>query len=39
MNGSTGILIREMIVFFGSDTKRIAHFLKVYGFAKSIGEL
>lgn len=30
---------RKMIVYFDSDVKRINHALKVYGFAKSIGEL
>ena len=27
-----------MIEYFGSDKKRIHHFLKVYSFAKTIGE-
>lgn len=34
-----GRLIAEMIVYFKSDRKRIHHFLEVYGFAKTIGEL
>lgn len=29
----------KMIQYFGTDIKRINHSLKVYGFAKSIGEL
>ncbi len=31
-------LIREMIDYYAGDIKRINHFLKVYGFAKTIGE-
>ena len=34
-----GKIAEEMILYFGTDTKRIAHFLKVYGYAKTIGEL
>ena len=30
---------REMIFYFDGDVKRISHALKVYAFAKSIGEL
>lgn len=36
---TTGKITEEMISYFGKDTRRIAHFLKVYGFAKTIGEL
>lgn len=32
-------LIREMIKFEGNDPHKINHFLKVYGFAKTIGEI
>ena len=31
-------LIYEMIVYFDGDTKRINHFIKVFGFAKTISE-
>lgn len=34
-----GALIREMIAYNAGDPRRIHHFLKVYGFAKAIGEL
>lgn len=34
-----GHLIREMIAYYAGDVRRISHFLKVYGFAKTIGEL
>lgn len=33
------IVINEMIKYYAGDVKRINHFLKVYSFAKSIGEL
>lgn len=32
-------LISQMTNYFSGDPKRIHHFLKVYGFAKTIGEL
>lgn len=32
-------VMQKMILFFDGDIKRINHALKVYGFAKSIGEL
>ncbi len=35
----TGELIRSMIDYYAGDARRIQHFLKVYGFAKTIGEL
>ena len=35
----TAEIIREMIFFFGNDKKRIAHALKVYAYALTIGEL
>lgn len=31
--------MKEMIRFFGKDVKRINHFIKVYGYAKTIAEL
>jgi hypothetical protein len=34
-----GSVIKEMIRFFGKDRRRIGHALKVYGYAKAIGEL
>ena len=30
---------RDMIAYFAGDARRINHFLKVYGYAKTIGEL
>ncbi|GHV85049.1 HD family phosphohydrolase [Spirochaetia bacterium] len=35
----TGKIIQEMIRFFGTDVKRIAHALKVYAYARTIAEL
>ena len=32
------ILITEMIRYYAGDPKRIQHFIKVYTFAKMIGE-
>lgn len=34
-----GEVINAMIDYYQKDARRIQHFLKVYGFAKSIGEL
>lgn len=34
-----GNVIDAMIEYYAGDAKRIQHFLKVYGFAKAIGEL
>lgn len=34
----TGKVIEAMIEYYGSDLKRINHFLKVFSFAKTIGE-
>jgi len=34
----SGMVIRAMIEYFGSDIRRISHFLKVFGFAKSIAD-
>ena len=36
---SKGQIISAMIGYFAGDIRRINHFLKVYGFAKTIGEL
>ncbi len=33
-----GKLIQEMIIYYAGDPKRIQHFLKVYAYAKAIGE-
>jgi len=35
----TGNVVEEMINYYSSDSRRIQHFLKVYGFAKAIGEV
>lgn len=32
-------VMKEMIIYFGNDVRRINHALKVYSFAKNIGEL
>ena len=34
-----GAVMKSMINYFAGDIKRINHFLKVYGLAKSIGEI
>jgi HD superfamily phosphodiesterase len=34
-----GYVINTMIEYYAGDTRRIQHFLKVYGFSKAIGEL
>ena len=34
-----GTLIKEMIAYNAADPRRVHHLLKVYGFAKAIGEL
>lgn len=39
MNGSISIIINEMIKYYSGDPRRVNHFLKVYSFAKAIGEL
>lgn len=39
MTNLSGIVIKKMINYFGSDIRRINHALKVYSFSKSIGEL
>lgn len=35
----TSQVMNAMIVYFEDDVRRINHFIKVYGFAKAIGEL
>ncbi len=35
----TGEVIDKMITYYAGDPRRIQHFLKVYGFAKAIGEV
>lgn len=39
MKESTSTIINEMIGYYAKDPRRVNHFLKVYSFAKSIGEL
>src|SRR5574344_1295351 len=34
-----GQVIKAMIAYYAGDVRRINHFLKVYGFAKAIGEM
>ena len=34
-----GQVINTMIAYYTGDVRRINHFLKVYGFAKAIGEM
>ena len=34
-----GCILNSMIGYYAGDARRINHFLKVYGFAKSIGEM
>lgn len=36
---SIGNLIQTMITYNAGDARRIQHFIKVYGFAKTIGEM
>ncbi len=38
MENKVGIVIESAIEYFGNDIRRISHFLKVYGYAKMIGE-
>lgn len=35
----TGAVVDAMIRYYAGDVKRINHFLKVYGYAKAIGEM
>ena len=39
MKKNTSIIINEMISYYANDPRRFNHFLKVYSFSKSIGEL
>lgn len=39
MKKNTSIIINEMISYYANDPRRVNHFLKVYSFSKSIGEL
>lgn len=39
MKEKTSIIINEMISYYAKDPRRVNHFLKVFSFAKSIGEL
>ena len=39
MKDKTSIIINEMISYYAKDPRRVNHFLKVFSFAKSIGEL
>ncbi|OOM07346.1 HD domain-containing protein [Clostridium saccharobutylicum] len=39
MKEKTSTIINEMISYYEGDPRRINHFLKVFSFAKSIGEL
>ena len=32
-------VVKDMIIYFGTDVTRINHAMKVYGFSKTIGEL
>lgn len=34
-----GMIISDMIQYFDGDIRRVNHFLKVYGYAKAIGEM
>lgn len=39
MKENISIIINEMIKYYTGDPRRVNHFLKVFSFAKSIGEL
>lgn len=39
MKVNTSVIINEMINYYAKDPRRVNHFLKVFSFAKSIGEL
>lgn len=39
MKEKISIIINEMIKYYAGDPRRVNHFLKVFSFAKSIGEL
>ncbi|WP_315073134.1 HD domain-containing protein [uncultured Clostridium sp.] len=39
MKENISLIINEMIKYYAKDPRRVNHFLKVFSFAKSIGEL
>ncbi len=39
MANISGTIMKKMIEYFDGDVRRVNHAIKVYGFAKSIGEL
>lgn len=39
MKKNVSLIISEMIKYYAKDPRRVNHFLKVFSFAKSIGEL
>lgn len=39
MKEKTSIIINEMIRYYAKDPRRVNHFLKVFSFAKSIGDI
>lgn len=39
MKENISVIINEMIKYYAKDPRRVNHFLKVFSFAKSIGEL
>jgi hypothetical protein len=39
MKEKKSTIINEMISYYAKDPRRVNHFLKVFSFAKSIGEL
>ncbi|WP_017209326.1 HD domain-containing protein [Clostridium beijerinckii] len=39
MNEKISTIINEMIKYYAKDPRRVNHFLKVFSFAKSIGEI
>ncbi|OOM77821.1 HD domain-containing protein [Clostridium sp. BL-8] len=39
MKENVSLIISEMIKYYAKDPRRVNHFLKVFSFAKSIGEL
>jgi HD superfamily phosphodiesterase len=39
MKENISVIINEMIKYYANDPRRVNHFLKVFSFAKSIGEL
>lgn len=35
----SSLVMKQMILYFGNDTRRIHHFMKVFSYAKLIGEM